>query len=208
MKRDVLCYPALFHHFFQRFTDRPVVEIREHEVILLHGAVTLYYQQGYIQQFHLERYFRFVPFGQYPLLTVHFYDVVIGQFLDVHEREGGEAGENENITDIGQLGIPELMSHQRFQLIFRQVFTLLYIRADVELGKRVSRYQSVEVRTHDYTFQPHALFPYRPVVQSCFHRKVGCELLDEVRRNLQHGHIRPPVERLDERCHMVSCHHP
>ena len=106
MKRDVLCYPALFHHFFQRFTDRPVVEIREHEVILLHGAVTLYYQQGYIQQFHLERYFRFVPFGQYPLLTVHFYDVVIGQFLDVHEREGSEAGENKNVTNIEQLDIP------------------------------------------------------------------------------------------------------
>ena len=168
MKRDVLCYPALFHHLFQRFADRPVVEIGEHEVILLQRSVTLYYLQGYIQQFHLERYFCLVPFGQYPLLTVHFHDTVIGQFLDVHEREGSEAGENENITDIGQFGIPKLVRHQRFQFVFRQVFTLLYIRADVELGKRISRYQSVEVRTHDNAFQPHALFPYRPIVQSCF----------------------------------------
>lgn len=168
VERDVFCYPALFHLLFQRFADRPVVEVGEHEIILLQGAVMLYYLQGNIQQFHLERHFRLVPFGQYPLLTVHFHNVVIGQFLDVHERQGGEAGEDENITDIGQFCIPELMRHQRFQFIFRQILTFLHIRADVELGKRISRYQSVEVRTYDNAFQPHALFPYRPIVQSCF----------------------------------------
>ena len=63
MKRDVLCYPALFHYLFQRFTDRPVVEIGENKVLLLQGTVSLYYLQGYIQQFHLERHFCLVPFG-------------------------------------------------------------------------------------------------------------------------------------------------
>ena len=62
VKRDVLCYPALFHHLFQRFANRPVVEIGENEVVHLQGTVTLYYLQGNIQQFHLERYFRLVPF--------------------------------------------------------------------------------------------------------------------------------------------------
>lgn len=49
MKRYVLCYPALFHHLFQRFTDRSIVEIGKHEIILLTGAVTLNYPQGNIQ---------------------------------------------------------------------------------------------------------------------------------------------------------------
>lgn len=69
---------ALFHPLFQRFADRPVVEIREYEIVFLTGSVTLDNLQRSIQQFHLERHFCLVPFGQYPLLTIHFYDVAIG----------------------------------------------------------------------------------------------------------------------------------
>ena len=97
---------ALFHPLFQRFADRPVVEIREYEIVFLTGSVTLDNLQRSIQQFHLERHFCLVPFGQYPLLTIHVYDVAIGYFLDVHEREGSEAGENKNVTNIEQLDIP------------------------------------------------------------------------------------------------------
>lgn len=63
---------ALFHPLFQRF------EIREYEIVFLTGSVTLDNLQRSIQQFHLERHFCLVPFGQYPLLTIHFYDVAIG----------------------------------------------------------------------------------------------------------------------------------
>lgn len=69
---------ALFHPLFQRFADRPVVEIREYEIVFLTGSVTLDNLQRSTQQFHLERHFCLVPFGQYPLLTIHFYDVAIG----------------------------------------------------------------------------------------------------------------------------------
>lgn len=69
---------ALFHPLFQRFADRPVVEIREYEIVFLTGSVTLDNLQRSIQQFHLERHFCLVPFGQYLLLTIHFYDVAIG----------------------------------------------------------------------------------------------------------------------------------
>lgn len=55
-----------------------IVEIREYEIVFLTGSVTLDNLQRSIQQFHLERHFCLVPFGQYPLLTIHFYDVAIG----------------------------------------------------------------------------------------------------------------------------------
>ena len=69
---------ALFHPLFQRFADRPVVEIREYEIVFLTGSVTPDYLQWNIQQLHLEGDFCLVAFGQYPLLTIHFYDVAIG----------------------------------------------------------------------------------------------------------------------------------
>ena len=69
---------ALFHPLFQRFADRPVVEIREYEIVFLTGSVTLDNLQRSIQQFHLERHFclvrldniHFSPFTSTMLLLV------------------------------------------------------------------------------------------------------------------------------------------
>ena len=58
---------ALFHPLFQRFADRPVVEIREYEIVFLTGSVTLDNLQRSIQQFHLER-----TFVLYRLDNIHF----------------------------------------------------------------------------------------------------------------------------------------
>ena len=69
---------ALFHPLFQRFADRPVVEIREYEIVFRQILVPFDYLQGNIQQLHLERDICLVPFRQYPFLTIHFYDVAIG----------------------------------------------------------------------------------------------------------------------------------
>ena len=69
-------------------------------------TVTLDYLQRDVQQLYLVRYARLVPFGNNPLLAVHLHNAVGGQFLDVHEREGSEAGENKNVTNIEQLDIP------------------------------------------------------------------------------------------------------
>ena len=85
MKADIFCNTAFFYHPFQRFTDRPVVQAGEYAIVFLHQSVAFYYLQGYIQQLHLEWDFCLVAFGQYPLLTVHLHDVVIRQFLNVHE---------------------------------------------------------------------------------------------------------------------------
>ena len=168
MEADVLIHTTFPYHFLQRLADGPIVQVGEHEVVFLERSVTLYYLQGNVQQFHLERYARLMPFGDNPLLAVHFHDAVVGQFLDVHERKGGEARKHEQVTDVRQLRVCELVRHHRFQFIFCQELTLLDIRTDVELRKRISRYQSVEMRPHHHAFQPHALFPYRAVAQSCF----------------------------------------
>ena len=69
---------ALFHPLFQRFADRPVVEIREYEIVFLTGSVTLDNLQGNIQQLYLKRHTRLVSFGNNPFLTVHFHNVAIG----------------------------------------------------------------------------------------------------------------------------------
>ena len=100
MKADVLIHTAFPYHFLQRLADRPIIQVGEHEVVFLERSVTLYYLQGNVQQLHLKRYTRLVSFGDNPLLAVHFHDAVVGQFLDVHERKGGEARKHEQVTDV------------------------------------------------------------------------------------------------------------
>ena len=100
MEADVLIHTAFSYHLLQRLADGPIVQVGEHEVVFLERSVTLYYLQGDVQQLHLKRYARLVPLGDNPLLTVHFHDAVVGQFLDVHERKGGEARKDEQVTDI------------------------------------------------------------------------------------------------------------
>ena len=81
----------------------------------------------------------------------------MGQFLNIHEREGGETGKDKDVTDVCELAVCELVCHNRFQFILRQILPFLYIRADVELCKGVAWYQSVVMSFHDHTFQPHAV---------------------------------------------------
>ena len=74
-------YPLLSafrHYLFQLFAHRPIVDFSENQPVFRQILVPFDYLQGNIQQFHLERHFCLVPFGQYPLLTIHFYDVAIG----------------------------------------------------------------------------------------------------------------------------------
>lgn len=193
VEADFLGDAAFLYHLAHPFAYRPIVEIGKYKIAFLERLVAFDYLQGNVQQLHLERHARLVPFGDNPFLTVHIYYLLIGQLLDVHKRQGGETGENENITQVGVLGVFELEFHQRFQFFFRQVFTFLRVRAYVELGKRISRYVTVEVRPHHHAFQPHAVFPYRTVVQSGFVGKEDGELLDEVRSKLRHGHVVPLV---------------
>ena len=109
MEADVLIHTTFPYHFLQRLADGPIVQVGEHEVVFLERSVTLYYLQGNVQQFHLERYARLMPFGDNPLLAVHFHDAVVGQFLDVHERKGGEVRKHEQATDVRQLRVCELV---------------------------------------------------------------------------------------------------
>ena len=167
-------------------------------------SVPFDYLQGNIKQLHLERDIRLVPFGDYPFLTVHLHYFVHCKLFHVHERQGGKTGEDEQVSYQCKGGISKLMRHDSFDFILCQILTLLYIRADVELCKRVSRYQSVIVRTHHDTFQPHAVQPDGGVFQSPFGGKISRKLLDEVGCKFQHGHIRPFVERLDKGYDIVS----
>ena len=59
--------------------------IREHEFVLLKPLVTLDYLQWNIQQLHLEIDLCFVSLRQYPLLSVNLYNIIGGQFLNIHE---------------------------------------------------------------------------------------------------------------------------
>jgi hypothetical protein len=105
-----------------------------------------------------------VMLGDYPLLAVHVHDVVIDNFLDVHEGKGCEARKHEQGTDLCLLRVCEFMRHYHFQLVLRQKLTLLDIRTDMELRKRISRYQPVEVSAYHHSFQPHTIRPNTPVL--------------------------------------------
>ena len=148
-----------------------------------------------------------MPLADYPFLAVHFHDFIRGQFLHVHETKGGEAGEDEKVTHQCECGIFKLVCHDGLYLVFRQILPFLHIRADVELRKRVSRYQPVIVRTHHHAFQPHAVEPYRGVFQPPFGGKISRKFLDEVGCQFEHRHIRTLVKRLDESRHIVPRTH-
>lgn len=164
MKADLLVYATLADNLFQLLADIPIVDFAENRIVLLERSVLSDYLQRNVQQLHLERDARLVPLGDNPLLAVHLHDAVGSQFLDVHERKSGKTRKHEQVTDVCQLRVCELVCHHRFQFVFSQKLTLLDIRADVELRKRVSRYQPVEVRTHHHAFQPHAVCPNTPVL--------------------------------------------
>ena len=186
MVGDLLLYSTFGYHFFKLFTHRPIVDFTEYQLVFRQMFVPLDYLQWNVKQFHLERNIGLVPFGDYPFLTVHFHDFIRCKFFHIHERQCGETGKNKQVTYQCEGLIVKLVRHDSFDFILRQILTLLYIRADVELRKRVSRYQSVVMRPHNDTFQPHTIQPNGSVLQSTFCREVGGKFLDEVGGKFQH----------------------
>ena len=191
---DMLLYSAFRHYLFQLFAHRPIVDFPENQLVFRQILVPFDYLQGNIQQLHLERDICLVPFRQYPFLTVHLHYFIRCEFFHIHERQGGEAGENEQVSHQCEGGVVKLVRHDSFDFVLCQILPFLNIRADMELRKRISRYQSVIVRTHDHAFQPHAVQPDGGVFQSPFSCKISRKLLDEVGCKFQHGHVCPFVE--------------
>ena len=126
--------------------------------------------------------------------TVHLNNFIRCKFFHIHKRQCGETGKDKQVTHQCEGLIFKLMRHDFFDFIFRQILTLLHIRADVELCKRISWYQSVVMRPHNDTFQPHTIQPDGSVLQTTFCREVGGKLLDEVGGKFQHRHIVTLVE--------------
>ena len=148
-----------------------------------------------------------MPLAYNPYLTVYLYDVVCGKFFHIHEAQCRKTGEDEKVAYQREGGTFKLVLHDGLYLVLGQILTLFHIRTDVELRKRISRYHSVVVCTHHYSFQPHAMKPYRGVLQSSFIREVCRKLLDEIGCEFQHRHIGTLVERLDESRHIVPRTH-
>ncbi len=92
-----------------------------------------------------------MPLACYPFLTVYLYDIVCGKFFHIHEAQCRKAGEDEKVAYQCEGGTFKLVLHDGLYLVFCQILTLFHIRTDVELRKRIPRYQSVVVRTHHYS---------------------------------------------------------
>ena len=206
---DVLCDTALTDDFLEPLADRPVVDVPEYGIVSLKRSVSFDDLQGDIKQFHLIRNMRLVSFRKYPLLAVHLNYLIGGEFLQVHERKGGEGGKNEQVTHEGGVAVGKLVSHKFFQFVFRKEFTLLRVRAYMELCERVSGYLAVEVRTHHHALEPHAVQPNRGVPVSFHRTEVHGKVPDEVGSEFQHGHVAAVVLVADKPRRVVPCpeHH-
>ena len=206
---DVLCDTALADDFLEPLADRPVVDVPEYGVVFLKRSVSFDDLQGDIKQLHLERNMRLVSSRKYPLLAVHLHYIVGGEFLQVHERKGGEGGEDEQITHEGGVTVGELVQHQCLQLVLRKELTLLRVRTDMELRERVSGYLAVEVRTHHHALEPHAVQPDSGVPVSFHRAEVHGEVPDEVGGEFQHRHIAAVVLVADKPRRVFPCpeHH-
>ena len=206
---NVLCDAALAHDFLEPLADRPVVDVPEYGVVFLKRSVSFDDLQGDIKQLHLERNMRLVSSRKYPLLAVHLHYIVGGEFLQVHERKGGEGGEDEQITHEGGVTVGELVQHQCLQLVLRKELTLLRVRTDMELSKRISGYLAVEVRTHHHALEPHAVQPDSGVPVSFHRAEVHGEVPDEVGGEFQHRHIAAVVLVADKPRRVFPCpeHH-
>ena len=206
---DVLCDTALADDFLEPLADRPIVDVPEYGVVFLKRSVSFDDLQGDIKQLHLERNMRLVSSRKYPLLAVHLHYIVGGEFLQVHERKGGEGGEDEQITHEGGVTVGELVQHQCLQLVLRKELTLLRVRTDMELSKRISGYLAVEVRTHHHALEPHAVQPDSGVPVSFHRAEVHGEVPDEVGGEFQHRHIAAVVLVADKPRRVFPCpeHH-
>ena len=206
---DVLCDTALADDFLEPLADRPIVDVPEYGVVFLKRSVSFDDLQGDIKQLHLERNMRLVSSRKYPLLAVHLHYIVGGEFLQVHERKGGEGGEDEQITHESGVTVGELVQHQCLQLVLRKELTLLRLRTDMELRERVSGYLAVEVRTHHHALEPHAVQPDSGVPVSFHRAEVHGEVPDEVGGEFQHRHIAAVVLVADKPRRVFPCpeHH-
>ena len=206
---DVLCDTALADDFLEPLADRPVVDVPEYGVVFQKRYVSFDDLQGDIKQLHLERNMRLVSSRKYPFLAVHLHYIVGGEFLQVHERKGGEGGEDEQITHEGGVTVGELVQHQCLQLVLRKELTLLRVRTDMELRERVSGYLAVEVRTHHHALEPHAVQPDSGVPISFHRAEVHGEVPDEVGGEFQHRHIAAVVLVADKPRRVFPCpeHH-
>ena len=206
---DVLCDTALADDFLEPLADRPVVDVPEYGVVFQKRYVSFDDLQGDIKQLHLERNMRLVSSRKYPFLAVHLHYIVGGEFLQVHERKGGEGGEDEQITHEGGVTVGELVQHQCLQLVLRKELTLLRVRTDMELSKRISGYLAVEVRTHHHALEPHAVQPDSGVPVSFHRAEVHGEVPDEVGGEFQHRHIAAVVLVADKPRRVFPCpeHH-
>ena len=100
VSRNGLVYATLLHHWLQLLADTPVVDLTKDRFRILFRVVTVTLDdlQGNFQQFYLIGYSRLMTFAGNPFLTVYLNDVVSSQFLQVHERKGGEVHEHEEVT--------------------------------------------------------------------------------------------------------------
>lgn len=172
--------------------------------------------RGDIKQLHLKRNLRLVSFRKYPLLAVHPHYLISGEFLQVHERKGGEGGEDEQVTHEGRVAVGTLVRHQCLQLVLCKELALLRVRAYMELRERISGYLAVEMRTHHYPFEPHTVQPNRGVSVSFHRTEVHGEIPDEVGGEFLHRHVAAVVLVADKLCrvfprpkhHLVCPHAP
>ena len=147
MEADLLVYATLADDLFQLLADIPIVDFAENRIVLLERSVLPDYLQRDVQQLHLERYARLVPLGNNPLLAVYVHNLVRGQFPDVCEAECGETGKDEQVSGKSKRGIGKLMLDKLPDFSLRKIFPFLHVGRDAELRKRVSRYQTVVMRT-------------------------------------------------------------
>ena len=111
---DVLRYPTLADDLLEPLAGRLVVDVPEYGVVFLKRSVSFDDLQGDIKQLHLERNMRLVSSRKYPFLAVHLNYLIGGEFLQVHERKGGEGGKNEQVTHEGGVAVGKLVSHKFF----------------------------------------------------------------------------------------------
>ncbi len=189
MQADLLLYPTGRDYLLQLLADRPVVEIAENVFIFLQVLVSLYDLQGNIHQFHLKGYVGLLAMRHNPLVAVDVNNVICCQVLHVHKRQCRPADKDEDVAHKSQVRILKLMGHHQLQLILRQEFTFLAVRAYMKLGKGITGYLAIIVRSHYHTLQPHAALPDSSARQTSIRTKVGCELFDEVWCQLQHRHV-------------------
>ena len=114
-----------------------------------------------------------------PLVAVDVHDVIGCQVLHIHEGQSRPTDKDKDVTDEGQIVVLELMGYDGLQFVLCQELPFLAVRADVELRKRVTGNLTIIVRSHHYTFQPHAALPDGSARKSSLRAEIGGKVLDK-----------------------------